>query len=125
MKELNLSTTQLEMLKKLLHAYESFEDHSNPLVYGDVVEYEYSILESEKIIDLYNFRLSGAVHKSTSIIELIEHIRLNNAPMIIIHSLYLTNNRKFMIYTNSECEKIVYILPLGAGYRYGNEAEKQ
>ena len=110
----HFSKDEIDMLNKLLQTYEQCEKNTVLFLFEEIVEYEYSILESEKIIDLYNFRLSGSAYKSPSIIDLVEKIKNNNEPKIIMHDLKLKDNRKIMIYTNINCDKMIDILPLGS-----------
>jgi hypothetical protein len=113
--KINISKESLEMLKSLLHACEGVGGLASSIKYDEVVKYEYSISDSEKLIDLYEFRISRAIQKSSAIVDLIEKVKQNNEPRIIVHNLGTDGGGNFMIYSSIDCKKIIAILPFGSG----------
>ena len=103
---------QIEILEKLLKSYGIYENNNISLNLDSITQYEYSTAESSKLIDLYNFRLAGQSKKSPTITDLIEKLAESKQQIVLVHSLKIEGGQDLIIYTDTDCEKIIYILRL-------------
>ena len=98
------------MLENVLRLYNVHPENLGHLLAEDVTHYSLHKQSTKYLIDLYTFRLSMQKNKHPQLVELINTLSGYSPVDIFWHHLVTKAGMSMFIFTDEDCNTIVYIL---------------